>query len=207
MTLEIWLIFKLILQCNFCLVWKTVFWFYKLLITPCCGHPCGWWCQAICSHRNDYNFDGLVQERHNSSALAMELRLSCTNPSIWSTDEPYRLLMNPVITQLISPVIGMYFLGIAVVHIDGLAQDCSNSSALAMELLQSCTKPPIMLMCRVETRWTSQYKDSLNSFMNSHYKDKTVSWPSRRVSAGRRNPSPLAMELRLSCSNSSILSL
>ena len=27
--------------------------------------------------------DGLVQERRNSSALAMELCLSCTNPSIW----------------------------------------------------------------------------------------------------------------------------
>ena len=26
-------------------------------------------------------------------------------------------------------------------HIDGLVQDCRNSSALAMELLQSCTKP------------------------------------------------------------------
>ena len=26
--------------------------------------------------------------------------------------------------------------------IDGLVEDCSNSSALAMELLQSCTKPP-----------------------------------------------------------------
>ena len=26
-------------------------------------------------------------------------------------------------------------------HIDGWAQDCSNSSALAMELLQSCAKP------------------------------------------------------------------
>ena len=26
-------------------------------------------------------FDGLVQERHNSSVLAMELRPSCTNPS------------------------------------------------------------------------------------------------------------------------------
>ena len=26
-------------------------------------------------------------------------------------------------------------------YIDGLAQDCSNSSALAMELLQSCAKP------------------------------------------------------------------
>ena len=28
------------------------------------------------------NIDGFVQERRNSSALAMELRLSCTNPSI-----------------------------------------------------------------------------------------------------------------------------
>ena len=28
--------------------------------------------------------DGLVQERCNSSALAMELRLFCTNPSKWS---------------------------------------------------------------------------------------------------------------------------
>ena len=31
-----------------------------------------------------YDIDGLVQERRNSSALAMELRLSCTNPSILS---------------------------------------------------------------------------------------------------------------------------
>ena len=29
-------------------------------------------------------------------------------------------------------------------HIDGLVQDCSISSALAMELLQSCTKPSIL---------------------------------------------------------------
>ena len=29
------------------------------------------------------HIDGLVQERRNSSALTMELRLSCTNPSIW----------------------------------------------------------------------------------------------------------------------------
>ena len=28
--------------------------------------------------------------------------------------------------------------------IDGLVQDCSNSSALALELLQSCTKPSIL---------------------------------------------------------------
>ena len=43
------------------------------------------------------------------------------------------------------------------VYIDGLVQDCSNSSALVMELLQSCTKP---LTCawvfgpqRVKLRW------------------------------------------------------
>ena len=31
-----------------------------------------------------------------------------------------------------------------ILYIDGLVQDCSNSSALAMELLQSCTKPSIL---------------------------------------------------------------
>ena len=30
-----------------------------------------------------HHIDGLVQERRNSSALAMELRLSCTNPSVY----------------------------------------------------------------------------------------------------------------------------
>ena len=30
--------------------------------------------------QNGYHFDGLEQERRNSSALAMALRLSCTNP-------------------------------------------------------------------------------------------------------------------------------
>ena len=29
-------------------------------------------------------------------------------------------------------------------HVDGLVQDCSNSSVLAMELLQSCTKPSML---------------------------------------------------------------
>ena len=33
------------------------------------------------------HIDGLVQERHNSSALAMELCLSCINPSISSLSE------------------------------------------------------------------------------------------------------------------------
>ena len=30
-----------------------------------------------------FHFDGLMQDRCNSSALAIEIRLSCINPSIW----------------------------------------------------------------------------------------------------------------------------
>ena len=29
------------------------------------------------------HIDGLVQERRNSIGISLELRLSCTNPSIW----------------------------------------------------------------------------------------------------------------------------
>ena len=36
-----------------------------------------WWWVYWC------HIDGLVQEKRNSSALSMEFRLSCTNPSIW----------------------------------------------------------------------------------------------------------------------------
>ena len=44
-----------------------------------------WW---ISYHRERHiDLDGLVQERCNSSALAMELRLSCIDPSIWCWTE------------------------------------------------------------------------------------------------------------------------
>ena len=41
--------------------------------------------QADLTMRRSGQIDGLVQERRNSSALAMELRLSCINPSKWTT--------------------------------------------------------------------------------------------------------------------------
>ena len=51
------------------------------------------WNQRICYETEPVlsvfvieHIDGLVQERRNSSVLAMELPLSCTNPSTWSTD-------------------------------------------------------------------------------------------------------------------------
>ena len=47
-------------------------------------------------------FDGLVQERRNSSALAMELCLSCTNPSI------YQLESDPLVQAVINPTSPIY---------------------------------------------------------------------------------------------------
>ena len=41
------------------------------------------------SSEHNSHVDGLVQERRNSSALAMELHLSCTNPSMWITVQWY----------------------------------------------------------------------------------------------------------------------
>ena len=45
----------------------------------------------------------------------------------------------------------------AMSNIDGLVQDCSNSSALAMELLQSCTKPLINAMVMFSTNTNNVY--------------------------------------------------
>ena len=47
-------------------------------------YNCGWtWVASWAMFQNKDHLDGFVQERRNSSALAMELRLSCTNPSIF----------------------------------------------------------------------------------------------------------------------------
>ena len=43
------------------------------------------WQSFIAIHIN-----GLVQERHNSNALAMELHLPCNNPSIWHTRQQWQ---------------------------------------------------------------------------------------------------------------------
>ena len=48
------------------------------------------WLKSICSQEK---MEGLVQERRNSIANALELRLSCTNPSkwYWKPKENFRL--------------------------------------------------------------------------------------------------------------------
>ena len=46
-------------------------------------------CIQIWSHLYNKHFDGLVQERRNSIANALELRLSRTNPSICKQHDVY----------------------------------------------------------------------------------------------------------------------
>ena len=147
-----------------------------------------------------------MQERHNSSALAMELHLSCTDPSIWScwiwiktisyfwyhiaggsvcnhlpstNYNPHLLLAVQIYVQstmlhirlplkTVGENFGIYHifprwnlilkwrrvLWDLISHlewchminkncIEGLAQDCYNSIAKALELLQSCAKSSI----------------------------------------------------------------
>ena len=43
------------------------------------------------------------------------------------------------------------------IYIDGLVQDCSISSALAMELLQNCTKPSICLFLNIDMAWVVKF--------------------------------------------------
>ena len=40
------------------------------------------------------------------------------------------------------------------IHFDGSVQDCSNSNALALELLQSCTEPSIFFIPYFRFTWT-----------------------------------------------------
>ena len=41
------------------------------------------WVNVSHESKSTHDIDGLVHERRNSSALAMELCLSCTDPLIW----------------------------------------------------------------------------------------------------------------------------
>ena len=45
------------------------------------------------------HLDGLVQERRNSTANALELRLSCTKPSIYSSTGATELFMRRIYSQ------------------------------------------------------------------------------------------------------------
>ena len=67
--------------CNHCVL------LYLGVIFPIIRLSCSYWQQSgnhRTHHKQHEQINGLVQERRNSSAKAMELRLSCNNPSKWA---------------------------------------------------------------------------------------------------------------------------
>ena len=97
-------------------------------------------------------------------------------------------------------------------YIDGLVQDCSNSNANALELLQSCTKSLIWLSVNQVITGSDNFLLPVcyqsNIWTNAGLLLIGPGFSTRRVYHGlvqeRRNSSVLAMELRLSCTNTSI---
>ena len=102
------------------------------------------------------NIDGLMQERRNSIANALELRPSCTNPSLWckANEQSWWFYWwggtyfgNCSWTSKIKLMcLSHHDIKTPKHQVDGLVQERRNSSALAMELRLSCTKPSRWLL-------------------------------------------------------------
>ena len=94
-----------------------------------------------------------LQDRSNYSELAMELMRSCTKPSIYFfftfSRRTFLLFLNlklenySVFTFLLFLDLKLEYYSVFTFLLFLDLQDCSNSSELAIGLLQSCTKPSI----------------------------------------------------------------
>ena len=91
----------------------------------------------------------------------MELLQSCAEPSAcpYSVENMINLKSMGWCKKDVSPVRYQWSYVFLILtlpnnHINGLVQDCSNSSALAMELLQCCTKP--LIVRRAGLLWSQQ---------------------------------------------------
>ena len=60
-------------------------------------------------------------------------------------------------------------------YINGLVQDSSNSSVLAMELLQSCAKPSICLLYMYLREQDTQFDYFLQKSLLSRWSDEILS--------------------------------
>ena len=121
--------------------------------------------------QNKWNIEyinGFMQERCNSIADALQWRLSCTSPLIyeliimhWESESKWPFTFANSFKQFSWKKVFVFQIKICIglghyqegdrtnadekqwiiAYINDLVQDCSNSIANALELLQSCTKP------------------------------------------------------------------
>ena len=96
---------------------------------------------AISPAEGEDSNDVLLQAElnlHPKKKCQYEITLT---PKVGSQSRPILLILK---FEYVSPFFGcINSFPPSAVYIDGLVQDCSNSIAKALELLQSCTKPSI----------------------------------------------------------------
>ena len=98
------------------------------------GHYCG------CHGSGDVWFVQLIAWcRHTRKETAITDPLC--GEADWSEASPHSKVTGMLIYSWFNTWLKAYNKENIKIHIDGFAQDCSNSSGLAMELLQSCAKP------------------------------------------------------------------
>ena len=127
---------------------------YMLLILYCQYHA--WWCPGSLG-RQGISRHGIDEISWNIPSLASEEFICLTkfSPAVNATTTvPFFFFSTSTRSNRVCDVLWLAdphwpsgdsgrMNSSGGAYIDGLAQDCSNSSALAMELLQSCTKPSI----------------------------------------------------------------
>ena len=107
--------------------------FHVIIVSAAC---------ALTWKRTPFNhIDGLVQEKRNTIANALELRLSCTGPSIWLFRVRYGYIRFPISGNCIrrtSRILGKHKAGFVwrfvcskTLRINGLVQERRSSSALS----------------------------------------------------------------------------
>ena len=115
--------------CGFCSSFAFVLFVRFVFFVCISGATCtsrGWRHNSL-----HLNINKLVQERRNASALAMALRFSCTNPSVWET---YFTAMNTCIQSLwylnnclFENMWGLMHISSWLAHYDRVYQVCSQS--------------------------------------------------------------------------------
>ena len=100
-------------------------------------------CTSTGATMNTSAYINTLRPRQNGRHFANDIfKYIFLNENVWIS---LKISLKWTITKCIEVDI-VCTIHIMHLHIDSLVQDCSNSSALAVELLQSCTKPTICII-------------------------------------------------------------
>ena len=143
-----------------------------------------------CTNSSTWYIDGLVQERRNSSALAMELHLSCTNSSTWYIDGLVQERRN---SSALAMELHLSCTNSSIWYIDGLVQERRNPSALAMELCLSCTNPPMWYHESKHIPTSYQFYITITAAVSATSTSTTSESTKVRTSTGLNSTGPITL--------------